>query len=55
LPKATRAAWVAGLLAVLALAGWLASRTLIASRPASRPAPAPGTEGGAVPSESAVG
>jgi hypothetical protein len=54
-PWAALAAWGAGLLAVLALAGWLASRTLIASRPASRSSPVPGREGGAVPTENAVG
>jgi hypothetical protein len=55
IPWAELAALGAGTLALLALAGWLASRTLIASRRASRSSRVPGTEGSAVPSESAVG
>jgi hypothetical protein len=42
------------MLAVLTLAGWLATRTMIASRRASRSSREPGTEGGVL-SEGAAG
>jgi hypothetical protein len=54
-PWAELAAWGAGTLAVLALAGWLATRTMIVGRRASGSPRGPGTEGGARPSESAAG
>jgi hypothetical protein len=54
-PWAELAAWGAGTLAVLELAGWLATRTMIPSRRASRSSRLPGTEGGRVPDESAAG
>jgi hypothetical protein len=55
IPWAELAVWGVSTLAVLSLAGWLASQTMIASRRASRSSRVPGTEGGAVPAESAVG
>jgi hypothetical protein len=54
-PWGELAAWGVGTLAVLALVGWLATQTMIASRRASRSSHVPGTEGGGVPNESAVG
>jgi hypothetical protein len=45
-PWGALAAWGAGALAVLALAGWLATRALIGSGRPGRLAPAPITEGG---------
>jgi hypothetical protein len=45
-PWAALAAWGAGTLAVLALAGWLATRALIGSGRASRRSRAPSTQGG---------
>jgi hypothetical protein len=53
-PWAALAAWVAGAFAVLALAGWLATRALIGGGRAGRLSRVPGTEGGGVPRESAV-
>jgi len=60
-PWAELAAWGAGTLALLALASWLATRTMIASRRGRRsPRPSgteggPGRQGSAVPRESAAG
>ena len=54
-PWAELAAWGVGTLAVLVLAGWLATRTMIASRRANRSSRVPATEGGGVPNESTVG
>ena len=60
-PWAELAGWGAGTLALLALASWLATRTMIASRRGRRTPRRPGTEGGpgmqgsAVPRESAAG
>ena len=54
IPWAALAAWGAGAFAVLALAGWLAARALIASGRAGRPARAPITEGGGAPRGSVV-
>ncbi len=51
-PWAALAAWGAGALAVLMLAGWLATRALIGSGRASRLARTPMTEGGGAPPES---
>jgi hypothetical protein len=53
-PWGELAAWGVGTLAALAFAGWLATRTMIASQRASRSSGVPGTEGGE-PNESAVG
>ena len=53
-PWAALAAWGVGAFAVLALAGWLATRILIGSGRAGRLSRAPGTETGGVPEESAV-
>jgi hypothetical protein len=53
-PWAALAAWGAGTLAVLALAGWLATRALIGTGRAGRLSRVPGTESGGVPKESAV-
>jgi hypothetical protein len=53
-PSAALAAWGAGAFAVLALAGWLATRALIGSGRAGRLSRVPGTESGAAPRESAV-
>jgi hypothetical protein len=53
-PWAALAAWGTGTFAVLALAGWLATRTLVGSGRAGRLSRVPGTEGGGVPKESAV-
>jgi hypothetical protein len=55
MPWPELAAWGAGTLAVLTLAGWLATRTMIASRRASRSSRAPGPAGGEVPSGSVAG
>jgi len=54
LPWAELAAWCTAMLAVLTLAGRLATRTMIASRRASRSSREPGTEGGVL-SEGAAG
>jgi hypothetical protein len=54
MPWAALAAWGAGTFAVLALAGWLATRALIGSGRAGRLSRVPGTESGGVPEESAV-
>jgi len=48
------AAWGVGTYAVLALAGWLATRTLIGSGRAGRLSRGPGTERGAAPREGVV-
>jgi hypothetical protein len=53
-PWAALAAWGAGMFAVLALAGWLATRTLIGSRRAARVPRERITEGGGAPQESVV-
>jgi hypothetical protein len=53
-PWAALAAWGVGMFAVLALAGWLATRTLIGSRRAGRLPRERITEGGGAPQESAV-
>ena len=53
-PWAALAAWGAGTFAVLALAGWLATRALIGSGRADRLSRAPTTERGGAPRESAV-
>jgi hypothetical protein len=53
-PWAALAAWGAGAVAVLALAGWLATRALIGSGRAGRLSRVPGTESGGVPQESTV-
>jgi hypothetical protein len=53
-PWAALAAWGAGTFAVLALAGWIATRALIASRPAGRLSRKPMTESGGAPQESVV-
>jgi hypothetical protein len=53
-PWAALAAWGAGTFAVLALAGWIATRALIGSRPAGRPSRKPMTESGGAPQESVV-
>ncbi|HEX4671569.1 MAG TPA: hypothetical protein VH279_04845 [Solirubrobacteraceae bacterium] len=53
-PWAALAAWGAGMVAVLALAGWLATRTLIGSRRAGRPSRERITEGGGAPQDSVV-
>jgi hypothetical protein len=53
-PWAALAVWGAGALAVLALAGWLATRALIGSGRASRRARAPIAEGAGAPQEGAV-
>jgi len=53
-PWAALAAWGAGMVAVLALAGWLATRTLIGSRRAGRPSRKRVTEGSGAPQESVV-
>jgi hypothetical protein len=53
-PWAALAAWGAGTFAVLALAGWLATRALIGSGRVGRLSRVPGTESGGVPRESAV-
>jgi hypothetical protein len=52
-PWAALAAWGAGTFAVLALAGWLATRALIGSGRADRVSRAPTTESGA-PRESVI-
>jgi hypothetical protein len=54
LPWAELAAWCAAMLVVLTLAGWLATRTMIASRRASRSSREPATEDGVL-SEGAAG
>jgi hypothetical protein len=51
-PWAALAAWGAGAVAVLALAGWLATRALIGNGRASQPARTPVTEGGGTPAVS---
>jgi hypothetical protein len=53
-PWAALAAWGAGMLAVLALAGWLVTATLIGGRRAGRASRVPGAESTGVPSESAA-
>jgi hypothetical protein len=53
-PWAALAAWGAGTFAVLALAGWLATRALIGNRRAGRLPRAPATESGGAARESAV-
>ena len=53
-PWAALAAWGAGTFAVLALAGWIATRALIGSRPAGRLSRKPMTESGGAPQESVV-
>jgi len=53
-PWTPLAVWGAGTFAVLALAGWLATRALIGSGRAGRLSRVPGTESGGVPKESAV-
>jgi hypothetical protein len=51
-PWAALAAWGAGTFAVLALAGWIATRALIGSRQAGRLSRKPITESGGAPQES---
>jgi hypothetical protein len=53
-PWAALAAWGVGMFAVLALAGWLATRTLIGSRRAGRLPRERITEGGGAPHESVI-
>ena len=53
-PWAALAAWGAGTFAVLALAGWMATRALIGSWRAGRLSPEPVTESGGAPQESVV-
>ena len=53
-PWAALAAWGAGTFAVLALAGWMATRALIGSWRAGRPPREPIIESGATPQESAA-
>ena len=53
-PWPALAAWAAGTFAVLALAGWLATRALIGSGRAGRLSRRPGTERRAAPRESVV-
>jgi hypothetical protein len=53
-PWAALAAWGAGTFAVLALAGWIATRALIGSRQAGRLSRKPITESGGAPQESVV-
>jgi hypothetical protein len=53
-PWAALAAWGAGTFAVLALAGWLATRALIGSGRAGRLARAPVTDSGGAPRGSVV-
>ena len=53
-PWAALAAWGAGTFAVLALAGWMATRALIGSWRAGRPPQEPITESGGAPQESAA-
>jgi hypothetical protein len=53
-PWAALAAWGAGAFAVLALAGWLATRALIGGGRADRTSRAPATESGGAPRESVV-
>jgi len=53
-PWAALAAWGAGTFAVLALAGWLATRALIGGGRADRTSRAPTTESGGAPRESVV-
>jgi hypothetical protein len=53
-PWAALAAWGAGAFAVLALAGWIATRALIGSRQAGRLSRKPITESGGAPQESVV-
>ena len=53
-PWAALAAWGAGTFAVLALAGWIATRALIGSRQAGRMSRKPITESGGAPQESVV-
>jgi hypothetical protein len=53
-PWTALAAWGAGTFAVLALAGWIATRALIGSRPAGRLSRKPMTESGGAPQESVV-
>jgi hypothetical protein len=53
-PWAALAAWGAGTFAVLALAGWIATRALIGRRRAGRLSREPATESGGAPQESVV-
>jgi hypothetical protein len=53
-PWAALAAWGAGTFAVLALAGWLATRALVGRGREDRPSRAPTTESGGAPRESVV-
>jgi hypothetical protein len=53
-PWAALAAWGAGTFAVLALAGWLATRALLGSGRAGRRSRTPATESGEAPRESVV-
>jgi hypothetical protein len=54
MPWAALAAWGAGTFAVLALAGWLATRALMGSRRAGRPSRSPTTDSGGAARESVV-
>jgi hypothetical protein len=53
-PWAALAAWGAGTFAVLAVAGWIATRALIGRRRAGRLSRKPITESGGAPQESVV-